>query len=278
MREKKTFGEVKLFEGERTVIGFASVIGNVDDGGDLIAPGAYRKTLAERGDRLRWLWQHDMAQPPVAKIMEIAEVGREELPDAVLARYPEAQGALRVKREYLDTPRGNEILAGILSGALDEMSIGYDPLVIERPSGLVVAGRKVQRVLKEIRLWEGSDVNWGMNAATTNLKAALENKALAEWMEAHIHLSFSEVADELYAWGYVTREERIALSALIGDVLDAWNLGMTNNPALAGVRQRGRWDQASAEAEGDDTQMAVMAAQVMRLRQVALAQARLNLL
>ena len=170
MRETKSFGEFKSFDGERVVIGLTSIFGNVDDGGDLIIPGAYRKTLAERGERLRWLWQHDMSQPPVAKIIEIREAARDELPGEVLAKFPEANGGLLVKREYLDTPRGNEVLAGLRAGAISEMSIGYDAIQADYPEGFAVAGRPVRRRLKEIRLWECSDVNWGMNAATANLK------------------------------------------------------------------------------------------------------------
>ena len=54
-------------------------------------------------------------------------------------------------------------------------------------------GHGAKRLLKEVRLWECSDVNWGMNPATMNLKGALaklpqepgpeRRKALAEWLE-----------------------------------------------------------------------------------------------
>ena len=168
--EFKTVSEFKVVE-DRVVTGYPSVFGNVDDGGDLIKLGAYRKTIQERSMRFRWLWQHDYSQPPTAKILDVREVGREDLPAALIERYPEAEGALRVMREYLDTPRGNEILTGIKEGAINEMSIGYDSIQIEYPDDMFVAGREVWRILKKIRLWEGSDVNWGMNAATTNEKA-----------------------------------------------------------------------------------------------------------
>lgn len=168
--EFKTVSEFKVVE-DRVVTGYPSVFGNVDDGGDVIKLGAYRKTIGERSARFKWLWQHDYSQPPTAKILDVREVGREDLPTALLERYPESEGALRVTREYLDTPRGNEILTGIKEGAISEMSIGYDSIQIEYPEDMFVAGREVWRILKEIRLWEGSDVNWGMNAATTNEKA-----------------------------------------------------------------------------------------------------------
>lgn len=260
-RATKEFVEFKRFEGERVVIGFASIFGNVDDGGDLIVPGAYRKTLAERGERLRWLWQHDMTQPPVAKVLEIREATRDELPEPVVGQFPEATGGLLVKREYLDTPRGNEVLAGIRAGAIAEMSIGYDALQVDFPGDLVVAGKTVRRRLKEIRLWECSDVNWGMNAATANLKD-LEGKALAEWLESRLHLNFTQICDDLFGDGRITREERIALSGLIGDALDAFNAGM-QAAVLSGVRQRERWEEPEEPAHETEMEMA------MRRRRVA---------
>lgn len=50
-----------------TVIeGYASLFGLTDQGGDVVAPGAYRgslKRLAEAERRVKLLWQHDPAQP-----------------------------------------------------------------------------------------------------------------------------------------------------------------------------------------------------------------------
>ncbi len=241
----------------RVVTGFPSIIGNVDDGGDLIEPGSFLKTIGERAGRVRWLWGHDQTLPPIARVVEMAEVGRSELPEEVLAKAPSATGALLVKREYLDTPRANEVLAAIVAGAQDEMSFGYDAIQVEFPKGLTVGGRQVKRRLKEIRLWEFSDVLWGMNPATGNLKAAVERllaelpqtgperqKALANWLESRLHLHFTEIADELYGDGRLTREERIALSGLISDALNAFNAGMTASGELGGVRVRGFWEQA----------------------------------
>lgn len=253
---------------DRVVTGFSSIFGNVDDGGDVIEPGAYRKTLAERGGRLRWLWQHDAGQPPIAKIVEIREAERDELPAEVLAQFPEASGGLLVKREYLDTPRGNEVLAGLRAGAIGEMSIGYDAIQAEYPQGLAVAGRTVRRRLKEIRLWECSDVLWGMNAATANLKS-MDKKALAEWIESRIHLNFTEIADELFGNGLVTREERIALSGLIGDALEAFNAGMTASDVLQDVRRRGRWEEP-AEMPAPPAAMTAEMELAMRRRRVEL--------
>lgn len=161
----------KEFVDERTVASLFAVLGNVDDGADVIVPGAFRKTLKERPDRIKVLWQHDYATPPVGVPLELREVSKDELPPALLKAYPDALGALWGKVRYLDTPRGNEILAGIRADAITENSIGYDALKFDfenrqGPDGLAVRVRN----LREVRLWDVSPVNWGMNSATRNLK------------------------------------------------------------------------------------------------------------
>jgi HK97 family phage prohead protease len=164
--------EVKdIGEDGRTVTGFAAIMGNVDNGGDRLFKGAFKKTLKENGGRVKHLWQHDMSQPPIAAVKELREVGRDELPEGVQKVYPEATGGLMVVRKYLETPRGDEILAGIVSGAISEMSFAYDALRydFEEVKGEDEQGMMV-RNLKEVRLWETSDVVWGMNAATVASK------------------------------------------------------------------------------------------------------------
>jgi hypothetical protein len=97
-----------------------------------------------------------------------------------------------------------------------------------------------------------------MNPATMNVKAAVaalmaelpkepgpdRQKALAEWLEARIHLNFTEMADYMFGDGYLTREERIALSGLIGDALDLFHEEMVASEDLQGVRTRQRWEPA----------------------------------
>lgn len=169
MEYKSFIQQVKQIEG-RTVTGFAGIFGNVDTGNDRTWKGAFKKTIAERSDRVRHLWQHDLMQPPIAAIRELREVGKDELPDDLRKRYPEATGGLLVKREYLDTPRGDEVLRGIMSGAISEMSFGYDPIKYDF-EGDVKRGEPLVRNLRECRLWDTSDVNWGMNEATIASKS-----------------------------------------------------------------------------------------------------------
>lgn len=172
--------EYKAFELEvkeigddgRTVTGFAAVFGNIDHGGDRLHRGAFRKTLQETSGRVKHLWQHDMSAPPIAVVKDVREVGREELPETVQAKWPEATGGLLVARRYLDTPRGNEVLAGVASGAICEMSFAYDAVKFdfEEVPGNGTFGPMMVRNLREVRLFETSDVLWGMNGATVASK------------------------------------------------------------------------------------------------------------
>jgi len=296
--ERKSLAGVQVVE-DRVVTGFAAVVGNVDDGGDVLLPGAFAKTLAERASRLRYLWMHDASQMPTANIVGIAEVGKEELPAELLAKFPDAIGGLKVSREYLETPRGEEAFVGVKKGAIQELSFAYDAIAVGTPEDVLRWGKGAKRLLKEVRLWECSDVNWGMNPATMNVKAALlaelagmpkepgpeRSKALAEWLEARIHLNFTEMADYMFGDGYLTREERIALSGLIGDALDVFHAGLVASDELQGVRTRNRWDQPPAVVEpvGDAGEMARKAAEqaaaVMaeRRRRVQVALSRLEM-
>jgi HK97 family phage prohead protease len=162
--------------------GIVSVFGNVDDGGDVIMPGAFQKTIMERAIRIKGLWQHDTASPPIGKTISLAEVGRDELPPEVLAKSPGALGGLQLEAQILPTSLGNDVLIGMRAGAINEMSFGFE--VIKDEVSLPENAQRPLRVIREVRLWEWSPVNWGMNSAThignvKALEAALARDPLA---------------------------------------------------------------------------------------------------
>lgn len=148
----------------RTVKGLSAIIGNIDSGQDRIFPRAFSKTLKENGRRVKHLWMHEWLQPPTAAIKELKEVRRQDLPEQLQDQYPDAKGGLLVVRKYLETDRGEEILQGLKEGAINEMSFGYDPVKFDfeelEEEGVMV------RNLREVRLWDTSDVTWGMNSLT----------------------------------------------------------------------------------------------------------------
>lgn len=161
---------VKAIEGN-TVTGICAVMGNLDSYDDRLWPGAFTKTLQERAGKLFHLWQHDFDCPPIAVIDDIREVGRDDLPPAVLSMAPEALGGLQVKRRYLDTERAQEVLANIVGGSPLQMSFAYDAIKydFEEKPGAKYEWERI-RNLREVRLYETSDVLWGANDATVASK------------------------------------------------------------------------------------------------------------
>lgn len=170
--EHKAFESVAevVDEDEGIVEAYVAVFGVVDDGDDRIRNGAFSKTLVERGNRVRCLDAHNnwSVRDVIGKPLEIREVGREELPDELLRKYPDATGALYTKTQYLlDTPEGKGAFTRIKEKAIDEYSIGYDP--IAGSTDTTKEDDRVIRNLREIRLWEYGPVLWGMNPATTTV-------------------------------------------------------------------------------------------------------------
>jgi uncharacterized protein len=221
------FFPIKVDDALGQVTAVVSVIGNLDDGGDVILPGAFTKTIKERGTppnmKMRVLDQHqtDSILRVIGRPLEVREVGRDELPEALLADYPDAQGGLLTTTQFLmDTPEGKGAFIRIRDGAVDEYSIGYDPLNV-RYEDRNVGGRKLRvRLLPEIKLYEYSPVIWGMNSATSTVgvkavgSSELESPSLGDVLYGAVVPAFNRRADSLLERGLVTAEEH-------GTLLDA---------------------------------------------------------
>jgi hypothetical protein len=173
MEYKALAGQPIEITDERLVKSIFAVMGNIDDGGDRIFLRAFAKTIKERAERIKVLWQHDASEPPIAVPQVLKELKRDDLPPAMQERYPDAAGGLYGEVRYLETPRGDEVLAGIKGGAITENSIGYDPVRFDFEE---IEGKGTVRNLRELRLWDISPVNWGMNAATMNMKKVIPYK------------------------------------------------------------------------------------------------------
>lgn len=140
--EVKELGEDGSFEG------LLSPYNNVDDGGDVVEPGAFTKTLQENGNKIPALWQH-LTDCPIGELeLEDKDDGL-HCKGQLLLEIPEA------KKAYL------LLKAQIVRG----LSIGYDAIKAQVVDGV--------RHLKEIRLWEGSLVTFPMNtlALVTDVKS-----------------------------------------------------------------------------------------------------------
>jgi HK97 family phage prohead protease len=173
--EKKVFSAFATKAEEQGIVeAIVAVMGNVDEGGDVIHPGSFAKTIAERLGKIKVLDAHrtDSTARVIGKPLEARELVRSELPDELLQRHPEACGGLWTRTQFLiDTPEGEGAFKRIKAGVLDEWSIGYDALDSDY-SKITKDGKEITvRNLRTIKLYEYSPVLWGMNAATATLSA-----------------------------------------------------------------------------------------------------------
>jgi phage head maturation protease len=167
----------KLDDAQGIVEHVVAVMGNTDMGGDVIHPGAFTKTLSERGGKVRVLDLHrtDSIMRAIGKPVALREVSAAELPPQVKASYPAANGALLATTQFLmSTPEGKGAFERLKAGLIDEWSFGYDAISPDFSKG--TDGATV-RNLREVRLWEYSPVLWGMNPATSTLGAKAADEA-----------------------------------------------------------------------------------------------------
>jgi HK97 family phage prohead protease len=175
--EKKTgrsFATKILDEDAGIVETVFAVFGNVDEGHDVIHPGAFTKTFAERGHRVRVLDAHraDSVLSILGKPLSLREVGRDGLPPEVVDQFPEATGGAKAEVQFLlDTPEGAGAFARIKAGALDEWSFGYDALDKDYSKAMKGDREVTVRNLRTLKMYELSPVLWGMNQATRTLSA-----------------------------------------------------------------------------------------------------------
>jgi len=199
-----------------------SVMGIIDDGDDIIHPGAFTKTIAEHGSRVRVLNSHNNRDSlnVVGKALAMREIGRNELPLEILNAHPEATGGLETETQFLlNTPEGKGIYDRIKAGALNEWSIGFDAVDTDNsrmkqksaddptwemaiktddydPDGDPLtlkdkAGKpRICRNIRGIRLWEYSSVIWGMNESTTTVSVKDKEGAETEAPDAPVEHAF----------------------------------------------------------------------------------------
>jgi peptidoglycan hydrolase-like protein with peptidoglycan-binding domain/ribosomal protein L37AE/L43A len=179
--ERKTLaaGEVKSLDPDQGIVeAIVSVTGIKDRVNDIIKPGAYAKTLAERVPK--GVHSHDW-DTPVSKTLEAVELmpGDSRLPKATPAGapWPSAAGGLLVKMQFnLETQRGREAFSDVKFYGKDAAwSIGYNV-----PSGSATFERKSgTRNIHELELFEYSPVLHGAapEAGTLSVKSAQQAAA-----------------------------------------------------------------------------------------------------
>jgi uncharacterized protein len=146
--------QIKSFGADGVFFGYASVFDTLDAHDEIVAPGAFRRSLAnwqKQGRMPAMLWMHDTTMP-VGVWLGLAE------DKAGLA----VQGRLALR-----TQRGTEAYELLKLGALSGLSIGY------RVAAARVDAKRKTRTLLDVDLFEISLVTFPANEAAriTQVKA-----------------------------------------------------------------------------------------------------------
>lgn len=154
--------EIKSVSETGVFSGYGSVFHNEDSYGDVVRPGAFKKSFAEWAKKGRlppMLWQHDRREP----------IG-------VFTKMVEDEKGLFVEGRLLidDIPQARAAYALLKEKALGGMSIGYREILIEQDHD-----EKVTNLL-ELDLWEVSVVTFPANEEATvdSVKSALAGGGL----------------------------------------------------------------------------------------------------
>ena len=119
--------------------GYASLFGVPDGAGDVVAPGAFAKSLGSRGlARIRMLYQHS-AHEPIGTWQDIRE---------------DARGLYVRGRLVTGIERGRDVQALLEAGALNGLSIGFKTQRARRDATTGL------RTLIDVELWEISVVTF----------------------------------------------------------------------------------------------------------------------
>ncbi len=186
-------GEIADIDEKMGIVkGYGSYFGNKDSDGDVIAKGAYQKTIQENGERVRYLWQHKMDKP-IGKIKEM---------------YEDDKGLMFVA-EIPKTTLGNDALELMKAGIVTENSVGILPIQKQMKDDY--------REITEVKLYEISAVTLAANDQAKILdvkgKMDIENEfkrfdALAKLIRK------GKISDEM---GYAIEAEILKLKSFFID-------------------------------------------------------------
>jgi HK97 family phage prohead protease len=150
------------------VTGYFSRFNNVDSDGDIIRPGAFKKTIKEQGPdsaqpRIKHLLNHDPSQP-LGKLLSLKE-------DKTGLTYESQVGTHTL---------GQDFIKMIESGLITEHSIGFRIMKrnqLQSYENYVKNPSQGMYEISEMKLYEGSSLTaWGANPLTpiTGLKSGVD--------------------------------------------------------------------------------------------------------
>ena len=144
--EHKNTGAIKDIDVKsRIVTGYLSAFGNVDSDNDIIEKGAFSKSINERFNDIFYLQQHDWSKP-LGKFKKLVE----------------DEKGLYFEGEIINTSFGEDQLKLYEAGIVKEHSIGFTTV----KSDFKQENENYIRIIKEVKLYEGSAVTLGANSQT----------------------------------------------------------------------------------------------------------------
>jgi HK97 family phage prohead protease len=169
--------------------GYGSYFGNKDSDNDVIMKGAYKKTIAENGERVKYLYQHDMNQP-IGKMTEL---------------YEDDKGLVFVA-EIAKTQLGKDVVELMKSGVITENSVGIMPIQKNNKGDY--------REITEVKLYEISAVTLAANdqAKILDVKGNIDVDKLSKRYDNLTKLiRKGEISDEM---GFAIEAEILKLKSL----------------------------------------------------------------
>lgn len=127
-------GEEYIFEG------YAVTWDSIDSYDTTFRAGAFKKTISERGDRIKVLWNHN-SDEPIGKIIEIREDKK-----GLFVRGKLTEGV----------NKADDVYKNLKAGVIDTLSFGFMPLQSKK-------GDNGIRQITEVKLYEVSPVTFEAN-------------------------------------------------------------------------------------------------------------------
>jgi len=141
----------------RTITGYFSVFDNIDLDSDIIEKGAWKKSISERSNEIRYLYNHNWEKPldkgSVNLLLEEDSYGLK-----FSAKIPKGLSY------------GDDLLILYENGIVDEHSVGFQTIKAHKENNGV-------RILRELKLYEGSAVTMAANplAKLTSVKSSIKD-------------------------------------------------------------------------------------------------------
>ena len=214
--KQNNLGGVKDIDfANRVVTGYLSSFDTVDNSKDIIVKGAYSKSLKERRNDIFFLNNHNWDQPH-GKFAVLKE---------------DSKGLYFESEPLPNTTYSNDTLELYQSGILKEHSVGFVTITKEN--------KGENRILKELKLYEGSNVTLGDNPNTpfmgfkglslteTNDKISMimkffKNGTVTDDTFQLLELSLKDLQKHAYEIGLNTVKKVIPTEPSAADMINAY--------------------------------------------------------